>query len=281
MKISVITPTLNYGRFLPDAIESVDAQDGVDVEHLVIDGGSTDTTLGVLERYAHLPHLDWVSEPDKGQSDAINKGFRRATGDILCWLNADEFYMPGALRAVAAAFAAEPEHSVVYGLPLFVNADGAPMRVLRHHRFDWSVLLYYGCYITSVAAFFRRGPLLERDDPLDTSYRVAMDLELYLRLASRGVTFGFVPALLGAFRCHAANVSAVMTERRLAERLRAQRTYGPSWTRRPLLGPRLIQWAAWVFRLRRQCLKLPLFLHPPVIPDYPQRHPASPAGKTA
>ena len=92
MKISIITPSYNYGRYLGEAIESIARQNYPDVEHIVVDGQSTDDTLEVLQRYAHLPHLKWVSEPDEGQTDAINIGFRMATGDVVAWLNADEYY---------------------------------------------------------------------------------------------------------------------------------------------------------------------------------------------
>src|SRR5919202_749944 len=98
--VSVVTPSLNQGRYIEETIRSVLEQDYPRVEHIVVDGGSTDETLDVLRRY---PHLRWVSEPDRGQADAVNKGFRIARGEIFGWLNADDLYVPGALAAGVAA----------------------------------------------------------------------------------------------------------------------------------------------------------------------------------
>src|SRR5688572_1037654 len=97
--VSIVTPSLNQGRYLDEAIRSVQGQDYPRLEHVVVDGGSTDETLDVLRRH---PHLRWVSEPDGGQSDAVNKGFRLARGEIFGWLNADDYYLPGAVAAAVA-----------------------------------------------------------------------------------------------------------------------------------------------------------------------------------
>ena len=113
-RISVVTPSFNQGRFLEQCITSVLNQDYPDLEYIVIDGGSSDESVDVLRRYEkHFAF--WVSEPDKGQSDALNKGFRRATGDLAVWLNADDFFLPGAFAAVAAAYQQNPDASFYFG----------------------------------------------------------------------------------------------------------------------------------------------------------------------
>ena len=150
VKFSIVTPSFNQGRFIRDCIESVRAQTETEWEHIVVDAGSTDETLAVLREY---PHLKWTSEPDQGQSDGINKGFLRATGDWVMWLNADDYLLPGALRKVAGAASRWPEADVLYGECLFVDKDKRLLRRKRDHRFDFGVLVFYGCYIPSTATF--------------------------------------------------------------------------------------------------------------------------------
>ena len=212
--ISVVTPTFNGAAYLEDAILSVKRQSGVATEHVVIDAASTDNTLEILERH---PHLRWISEPDRGQSDAINKGFLMATGDLVGWLNADDYYLPGALNAIARAAEEHPEADVLYGDCIFVDPDGRIVRSKVEHDFDAQVLLYFGCYIPSTSTFFRRR-LIDRGLLLDCDYRVAMDFEFFARLARLGCSFHYVPRFIAAFRWHQDNVSLRNTERRAQER---------------------------------------------------------------
>jgi len=212
--ISVVTPTFNGAAYLEDAILSVRRQSGVATEHVVIDAASTDNTLEILERH---PHLRWISEPDRGQSDAINKGFLMATGDLVGWLNADDYYLPGALNAIARAAEEHPEADVLYGDCIFVDPDGRIVRSKVEHDFDAQVLLYFGCYIPSTSTFFRRR-LIGHGLLLDCDYRVAMDFEFFARLARLGCSFHYVPRFIAAFRWHQDNVSLRNTERRAQER---------------------------------------------------------------
>ena len=220
MKFSVITPSYNQGRFIRDCLESVKTQEGVEWEHLVVDAGSADETLAVLKEY---PHLKWTSEPDQGMSDAINKGFLRATGDWLMWLNTDDYLLPGALAKVAACAARAPDADVIYGECLFVDTNKRLQRRKRDHRFDFGVLLFYGCYISSTATFFNRR-VITAGHLLDTHYRVCMDFDYFMRLALRGYRFQYLPEALAGFRWHEANTSTVQIQRRLIERLQVQRT---------------------------------------------------------
>ena len=179
-KISIVTACLNDGLYLEDAILSVLQQNYPNFEHVVIDGGSHDNTLDVLRRY---PHVRWISEPDGGQSDALNKGFRMATGDLVGWLNADEYYLPGALESVARTAATSPQADIFYGDCLFVDASGHLQRAKTAHAFDYRMLLYYGCFIVTATTFFRRG-LVQQNRMLDTDYRVVMDFEFFVRSAA-------------------------------------------------------------------------------------------------
>ena len=229
MKFSIVTPSLNQGRFIRDCIESVFAQTGVAWEHLVIDAGSTDETISVLKQY---PHVQWVSEPDRGMCDGINKGFRRATGDWLMWLNADDYLLPGALAKVAAFAEAKPDADVIYGDCLFVRESKTVIRRKREHDFDFSILLFYGCYIPSTSTFLRRR-IITDGQLLDLDYKVCMDLEYYLRLSRAGYRFVYLREPLAGFRWHDANTSKVFNQRRIEEHRHVQRQYlalrGQSW----------------------------------------------------
>jgi glycosyltransferase involved in cell wall biosynthesis len=220
--LSVVTPSFNGAEFIEDALLSVSRQEGVSVEHLVIDGASTDTTAEIVKRH---PRARWVSEPDHGQSDAINKGFRLATGDLVGWLNADDYYLPGGLEAIAAAAERHPEADVIYGDCVFVDGKGAIVRSKVEHDFDRSVLMYFGCYIPSTSTFFRRR-LIDSGQLLDCDYRVCMDFEYFARLAHTGVRFHYVPRFIAAFRWHGSNVSIRNMVRRAEERRLVQQRYG-------------------------------------------------------
>ena len=221
MKFSIITPSFNQGRFIRDCIESVRAQTGVEWEHLVQDAGSTDETLAVLREY---PHLNVVSERDGGMSDGINRGFRRATGDWVMWLNTDDYLLPGALSRVAEFVLNQPAADVIYGECLFVNESRQLIRRKRDQPFDGRILLYYGCYISSTSTFLNRR-IIAAGQLLDPAYRVCMDFEYYVRLWRAGYRFEYLPAALAGFRWHDANTSSVQLTRRREERLRVQQEH--------------------------------------------------------
>ncbi len=216
--LSVVTPSLNNGEFIEDAILSVSGQQAVAVEHIVVDGASTDGTLGILKRY---PCVQWTSEKDKGQSDAINKGFLRASGDLVGWLNADDYYLPGGLEAIARAAEENPEADIIYGDCVFVDSSGKIVRSKVEHDFDPAILLYFGCYIPSTSTFFRRR-VIESDLLLDCEYRVCMDFEYFARLAHLGCKFHYVPRFIAAFRWHGNNISLSQATRRAEERRQVQ-----------------------------------------------------------
>lgn len=219
--LSVITPSLNSGEFLEDAILSVSRQDGVLVEHIVQDSLSSDNTLEILRQH---PEVRWQWESDRGQSDAINRGFLRASGDLVGWLNADDYYLPGGLKAIAHAAAEHPEADVFHGDCVFVDGEGGITRSKVEHDFDPDILFYFGCYIPSTATFFRRR-VIEQGHLLDCDYRVCMDFEYFVRLACAGFQFHYVPNFIAAFRWHDSNISLQNVERRTFERQEVQRRF--------------------------------------------------------
>ena len=253
IKVSIITPSFNQGRFLTDCIESVLAQTGVEVEHIVTDAGSTDETIEVLRRY---PHLQWTSEADAGMSDGINKGFLRATGDWMMWLNCDDYLMPGALAKVVDFIRKHPQVDVVHGDCEFVREDKTAIRRIYDHPVDEFTLLFVGCFIPSTSTFFNRR-IIDSGQLLDVSYKVCMDWEYYLRLIRLGHRFGYLPEALAWFRWHGTNTSLVHLEKGNAEALQLQREHVDERNLSPLLkNATLLKLLRKVFQVRRVVKRL-------------------------
>jgi glycosyltransferase involved in cell wall biosynthesis len=202
VRLSILSPSYNYGRFLDDALRSVRAQG--EVEHVVVDGGSTDETVDLLA--AAPSNVVWRSEPDRGQSDALNKALALSSGDWIGWLNVDEFYLPGAFESLAEALARRPDADLVHGDAVFVDPDGRLRRLVGQHPPSRRVLRWNRCYISSCAAFIRRGAL--PPGGWDVGLRTVMDWDLYLRLERRGARFAYIPRPLAAFRVHPQQVTA-------------------------------------------------------------------------
>jgi glycosyltransferase involved in cell wall biosynthesis len=213
--VSIVTPSFENASFLPDACLSVSSQTDLDVEHIVIDGGSRDGTVEFLESQ---DDVRWVSEPDEGQSDAINKGFGLAEGNVVAWLNADDFYLEGALSRVLKVFEERPGVDVVFGDCVFIDEHARLLRGKSEHPARRNVLLYHGCYIPSTSTFFRRRILEAGDLELDGSLAYVMDTNLFLGLVTKGYEFLHVPEYLAAFRWHGGNQSLDVDSSRLEKR---------------------------------------------------------------
>ena len=201
VRISIVTPSYNQGAFLEETLHSVIAQREFIHEYFVIDGGSTDQSVDLIRR--HADHIDyWVSEKDTGQSDAIHKGFSRATGDYLFWLNSDDVLLPGALAKVHAALEANPTWDALTGY--HVRMDGESRRLTAHripredpHAARWG--LHHVCQQT---CYFRKS-LYEQVGGLDLSLHCVMDTDLWCRMFDAGSTWGHIPEYLAGFRQHA------------------------------------------------------------------------------
>jgi len=179
--ISLVTPSLNQGKFIRATLESVLSQGYPDLDYRVQDGGSTDGTLTVLRTYEG--RVPFVSEKDAGQADAINKGLAGARGDVLGYLNSDDVLSPGALAAVGEAFARDPELLFVWGRASYLNEIGAPVSPYLV-RPDAIERLADACFIAQPAAFFRR-KVWEEIGPFDASLHHTMDYDYWLRIAAR------------------------------------------------------------------------------------------------
>jgi glycosyltransferase involved in cell wall biosynthesis len=205
LRISVITPSFNQARYVGRTIDSVQSQRGpFELEHIVVDGGSTDGTVGILEGCGGA--VRWVSEPDEGQADALNKGLAMAGGEVVGWLNSDDVYEPGALAAVAGVFAAEPDTQWLYGKVRIIDPDDREVRRsitwyknLRMRRYSYPKLLAEN-WICQMGVFWRRAAG-RRIGPFRKDLHYAMDYDYWLRLGALWPG-RFVDAYLAAFRTY-------------------------------------------------------------------------------
>ncbi len=203
MDFTIITPSLNQGSYIADCLASVAGQQGVELEHLVIDGLSSD---GSAEVAARFPHITWTSEKDGGMSEAINKGFARAKGDWVMWLNADDFLQPDILEQLLETLK-ETAADVVYGDIFFINKDGKKIRRLHSAPWDMFVHVHHACYVQSTAAFYRRLTVIAENFRLREDFHYVMDGEFYARLAATGKKFQHVRQVIASFRLHGENAS--------------------------------------------------------------------------
>lgn len=197
--VTVVTPSLNQGTFLAATIESVLSQDYSPIEFFVVDGGSTDQTISVLESYRG--RIKWLSEPDDGQADAINKGFALAQGSLIAWLNADDAYTPGAISLMVQYLIGHPECALVYGHADIIDRDGRLLRPARQvERFDRKRLLNAVDFVAQPATLFSRSAF-EDVGGLDASLNWSFDYDLWLKLSAR-YQVGFLDRVLAQMRVH-------------------------------------------------------------------------------
>jgi len=203
-KISIITPSFNQGQFIDETIQSVLNQKYPNLEYIVVDGGSTDNTLAILKKYERK--LKWISEKDKGQSDGINKGFKMATGDIIAWLNSDDYYLPGTLHEVAHFFIKNTKAQWVTGDYKIINAEGKEIQkyIMWYKRllrlFPTFGMLSFANYIAQPSTFWKKS-ILKTIGYLNLDLHYTMDYEYWLRIMKRFPLY-VVNKNLSAFRIH-------------------------------------------------------------------------------
>ena len=221
-KISVVTPSYNQGQFIEDAIISVLDQGYPEFEHIIIDNCSTDNTIEVLKKYSHLI---WISEPDRGQSHGLNKGFQLARGEWILWLNADDYLMPGVMGIFANATAKHPLADFFYGHVRFVDAHKKIIKTVYHIPYSYALIFYRFFIPPSTGSLFRATLLKEK--PLADDYHYGMDVEWFLR-CGKGLRAILLDHVISSFRVSGVNktsqhiTSNILLPRQMAERIAYQ-----------------------------------------------------------
>lgn len=196
--LSVVTPTYNMARYLPETLDSVAALRTAH-EHIVVDGSSSDGTVELLEGRED-PHLSWISEPDSGQTNAVNKGLAMARGDLLAWVNADDAYIPAVVDRALERFERDPGLGAIFGAVNYVDEHGEIFRTLVPPKFSWRRYLYFGQFVTTPTIIWRR-ELMEQAPSLNEAYVDAADYDFYLRLL-RGARVERIDESVLNFRYH-------------------------------------------------------------------------------
>jgi len=225
--VSIITPSFNQARYIEATIQSVLGQDYPRVEYIIVDGGSTDGTVDVIKKYENKVAW-WVSEKDKGQTDAINKGFARAKGDILAWINSDDTYAPGAISAAVKYLQEHPEVGMVYADCNFINEEGGVIGKFGSAQTDYRLLRQGYVHIPQQTMFFR-ADLWKQVGPLDPSFYFAMDYDLWTRIAAR-TELKYLPGQVWAnFRLHTSGKTIAADDRCWPEMVRVHYRDGGSF----------------------------------------------------
>jgi glycosyltransferase involved in cell wall biosynthesis len=247
--VSVITPTLNQAAFIERTLASVQAQVYPRIEHIVMDGGSTDGTLEIVRREADAGRLTYVSEGDRGMYDAVNKGLALARGDVLCYLNSDDAWFPWAVETVVATFLGHPDADIVFGDGIKVTDDPTQQRLRLFGPFDRLSLATYESLCQPAVFWHRR--LYDRLGGFDPTMRFAADLDYWLRAAAAGAPIVHVAEVVAIERIHAARLSsaheaAMATEASAMRARHAGDQGGPEARRRAVNRDERLQRWLWL-----------------------------------
>ena len=199
-RITIVVPTFNQGKFIEATLQSIIDQQYPNLELIVIDGGSTDNTISIIEQYSSQITW-WISEPDAGQTAAINKGFLRSTGEIMAWINSDDLVAPGAFFHVTNYFMKNTKAQAIYGNRILINAEGFEIGrwIIPYHS---KRILKWADFVPQETLYWRRSAWNLVDGQLDGSFRFAMDWDFLLRLSTKQIVIRHLPIFLGLFRIH-------------------------------------------------------------------------------
>jgi glycosyltransferase involved in cell wall biosynthesis len=205
-RISVVTPSFNQGQFVEETMRSILLQGYPNLEYIVIDGGSTDASPGIIEKYADQLHY-WVSEKDAGHGNALNKGFAQSTGEIMCWLNSDDMYLPWTFRIVAEIFSTFPEVNWIVGFNAWWSAHSALTTAMRVPKNIYNYLLGDTNWIQQESVFWRRSLWDRAGGRINENYRLMVDGDLWSRFFLQDTLY-IVECILSGYRVHSSNRGA-------------------------------------------------------------------------
>jgi len=197
--LSIITPSYNQSEYISKNIESVLSQSSADIEHIIVDGGSDDGTIDILRDYGDEYNLRWVSEPDRGQTHALNKGLQMANGDWVGWQNSDDFYLPGAFEAFRQTLEENPQADAIYGDLIIVDEEGEKISQQFMTRPSKFIQRHWSLFASNQSLFVRRS-VIQEIFPLDEDLEYTMDAELTWNLLDRDYNLIHIAEPLGAFR---------------------------------------------------------------------------------
>lgn len=237
-RISVITPSFNQGQFLEETLLSVINQKYSNLEYIVIDGGSTDNSVEIIKKYEQ--HLaNWVSEKDSGQSEAINKGFKRSTGDIVCWINSDDILMPDSLNKVAKYFSENRNVDFLNGYTLVIDENSN----ILYNYFILKQKNWYakkGIYYMSQPSMFWRKSVFDKIGYLKEDFHAMMDKEFLIRILENNLKVGHMGKILAAFRVHGTSKTSVNGEIWSRDASELINLYGKEYGQKPEVFSKLI-----------------------------------------
>jgi glycosyltransferase involved in cell wall biosynthesis len=264
-KISVVTPSYNQGLFIERTIKSVIEQNYPNLEYIVIDGGSSDGTLEIIKKYENKL-ASWISEKDNGQSDAINKGFQIATGDIFCWLNSDDLFIEDTLRFVADFFMNNPDIDCLYGNTINIDQNDNHLMARHELRFEKNIMLYALNFIQQPSTFWRRA-VYEKIGGLRNELHYTMDHEYWLRMYKNGVRFKYVEKFLSFYRWHEESKGILNSNLIKQERAALRKEYSnfPSFY---ALEEKIYILLKSYYRIKRQLIKIIKYRHIEIFPAH-------------
>jgi len=249
--VSIITPSYNQSRYIEETIQSVIGQNYAKIEYIIIDGGSNDGSIEIIKRYDGSLK-DWISEPDQGQTDAINKGFARTNGEILAWINSDDTYLPTAVSEAVDFLIKFPGVGMVYGDANLIDENGKVIGKFPARQTDYKRLRRGYVHIPQQASFFR-AELWKKVGPLDPSFYFAMDYDLWVRI-SRLAPIRYLPKTWANFRIHGSGKSVIDDNRCWPEMLRVHQREGGSWfswlVLKAKIRPLVYAWLPMSLRIR-------------------------------
>jgi len=252
-KVSIVTPSYNQGQFLERTILSVLNQNYPNLEYIIIDGGSTDGSVEIIKKYEkYLAY--WVSEPDKGQSDAINKGFKISRGEILAYLNSDDIYCEGTIRKIANYFSVHSKIYLIYGDYILIDAQDNVIKYKKEIEFNYNILLYGFSYIPQPTVFFKRD-IFANIGLFDVKLNYVMDCDYWLRVARR-YRIQHIPSFLASFRVHKFSKTRNKTSIFKKEALFLRKKYTKRYKKSQTIIVFYFKLLNMIYRIKRTYLKL-------------------------